>query len=756
MHLSSIGSRNRLTCATTALLCIGASPAFGQIGSTVQASAEAETVGESAGDGTVLRDAGPVIEDIVVTAERRETNIQRTPIAISAIEGGSLRAKQLVNVESLASQIPNLTFSRSGADSKVFIRGIGLDSASPGSDPRVAIYTDGVYNPRSQAALSSLFDLQRIEVLSGPQGTLYGRNATAGAMNIISREPGKFLNGYGTLTAGNYGLLRTEGAVGGPLSDTVSARLAFQTSDRNGYGKNIQSGEDVDDEHSRAVRAKLAFHPSSALDIKLTGDYRREKDHSFGYHFLRNVPGFTQFSQALGYRLASNPRDTAGPGPLTFVESYGSSGTLTLDLGGATVTAISGWRHINEDYKIAADQSTSGFAPLFIRSKSDALSQELRVADKIGPLDVLVGAYYFHEKLDTGIGAALSQAYFGLPSFDLIQGTLSGGRQVTNAYALFTQETLHIADGLGLDLGLRYSKEKRRTAEHSQVVFAPYDLTAPFFAVDPSATLINQRATWSSTNPKVTLHYQVNDSVFTYATYSVGFKSGGFNIGGLQPPFNPEKLTNFEVGLKTDLFDHRLRANLAGFWYDYKNLQVNIVEGIQNITRNAAKARLYGVEADFTALPLDDLQLSLNASWLHSEYLDYVTPDPLDPMGTPLQLAGNQLNYAPKYKISGEAAYTFHSGIGDITPRINLLYIDRIYFDQFNHLFVSQKARTELNLYVDLVSDDTNWSVNLFVKNATNDLYESGGTLGAPIFNFAVTGLVGAPQTFGGSITRRF
>lgn len=713
------------------------------------------------------------IADIIVTAERREASVQQTPIAISAVGGDTLQKQQIVDIESLAGKMPSVTFGRNSGSTKVFIRGIGLDSITPGSDPRVAIYTDGVYSARSQVAFVGFYDIERVEVLAGPQGTLYGRNATAGAINIITRNPTDQLEGYGTLTVGNYALIRTEGAISGPLADGISGRIAFNTADRNGYGENIQTGQDVDDEHSRAIRGKLEIEPSSAFNVMLEADYFHADDHSGGYHYFRNSPGKESFSILRGFERPENIRDYAGNGPWQKLTNWGGSATATIDLGGPVLTSVTGYRRFKQDLHHSSDMTTSGYLPNFIRERAKQFTQELRLTHTIGPVDILVGAYYFREKAFAGLHALPAPIYFGIPSTPQLPntgqpvGAIYGGDQLTKAYAAFSQVTINLTDRLGIDLGLRYSSEKRDLVEHSIFdVLNPLDPSLPFFDAVPASAIKAQKAKWTSTDPKVTVHYQFSDTVFGYASFSEGFKSGGFNPGFLQDPFDPETITAYEVGLKADLFERRLRANISAFRYDYKNLQVNIAEGIQLITRNAAAAKLYGVEGQFTALPIDDLRIDLSLAWLDTKYTDYITGDPSFPgQGDPgvflpggapaFDLSGNQLAYAPKFKIDGEIGYTFRSANGNFTPRLNVMWVDKIFFSQFNHPWVQQPARTEVNAFLDYASSDGTWSATAFVRNLTNNTYEVSATVFSDFIGSQVGGQLGAPRTYGLSVTKR-
>lgn len=693
------------------------------------------------------------VADIIVTAERRQSSVQKTPLAITAIGGGDLQKQQITNLEGLGSKLPSVNFQRSGTDARIYIRGIGIDAVSPGQDPRVAIYSDGVYNARTQAVLGGLYDIERVEVLRGPQGTLYGRNSTAGAINIITRDPTSTLSGYGTLAVGNYALVQTEGAIGGPLSDALSARVSFQTANRNGYGENIQTGGEVDDQNTRAVRAKLLFQPSSDVKISLNGDYYREDDHSGGYHFIRDYPGRTNVGVLFGYVVPDSPRDYAGQGPNAKVTNYGTALTGVFGLGDIEITSISAYRHLNSRIETSADQSTAGFAPVTYLERSNQFSQELRAAYSAGRFKLVTGAYYFHEKNFAETAAPLSGAYFGLDQA-LRQGAQYGGSQKTNAYALFAQGTFDITDTLGVDLGIRYSREKRSTVGYNQFDFGRLFPSTPTLL--PGLFIpISGSKTYTATDPKVALHYQLTQTILLYASYTKGFKSGGFNIGFPQPAFNPEKITDYEGGIKADLFERRLRINLSAFHYGYSQLQVNITEGVQLLTTNAGKAELYGGELELTALPTDDLRLSANIALLHAKFTEYDTGDPANPELGTLDLSGNRLSNAPSLRINTEVGYTFHTRVGDITPRATVDYTGKVYFDQFNRPFNDQAGKTLVNLNLDLDAGK-GWSASAFVKNLTNKLYVTSSTVSAGILGFQIAGTVGAPRTFGLSVTKQF
>lgn len=716
------------------------------------------------------------IADIIVTAERRRSSVQTTPIAISAITGDTLQSQQVTNIESLTTRLPNISFSRNGGDARIFIRGIGVDSIAPGADPRVAFYTDGAYNARVQAAFGSFYDVERVEVLSGPQGTLYGRNATAGAVNIITRDPGSELNGYGKVTIGNYSTLRTEGAIGVPISDNLGVRLAVQTADRSGYGTNIISGDDVDDEKTRAARGKIKYDDGT-FSATLQGDYFLQNDNSAGFRYLQQPPGQPHFAvSVLGAKLPVNPRDYAGPGPEMRVEAYGGTGTLEYDLGDITLTSISAYKHLDSHSYTSPDGSTLApiLQPADFVERSNSFTQELRVGGKIGIVDMVVGAYYFHEKNFAGILGGNNLLYFTGGAVDFLAlGAVFRGKQKTDAYAVFTQNTINVTDRFGIDVGARYSHEKR-----SVVTLNRFDLATPYnrhpmFPDAETDARFDGTDSWSSFDPKIGIHYQASANLYLYASYSTGFKSGGFNVAFLQPAYDPEDIKDFEFGIKADLFDRRLRLNLAGFYYKYSNLQVNIVGGPlgnQLITDNAAKAELRGFELNAIAQPTEDLLINFDVAYLDSEYKEYVTPDftglydgitDVLPNGTAPEngtydLSGNPLTYAPKWKLHGALAYTMHAGEVDITPRIDVTYTSRQEHSVLALPFSSQENYTLVDLFLDYDWKDAGVRASLFMKNATDKLYRVSSTVGSNYFGFPIVGQLGAPRTYGVSVMKSF
>jgi iron complex outermembrane receptor protein len=700
------------------------------------------------------------LDDIIVTAQRRSETAESTPLAITAVSGKDLQSTGVISIEGLSKSIPNVEFGGLGGDAKIFIRGVGYDSISPGGETRVAVYDNNVYQSRSQTAFTTLYDIDRVEVLRGPQGTLYGRNAVAGAINIITADPGAQLNGYISGQAGNYSLMQTEGAIGGPVTEWLGVRVAGQTVDRGGYGHNIGTGEPVDDAHSRSVRLTLLAKLADNVQDRLVADYYNARDHNFGYRYLGESfpgPGYVPIPVVLGDRVPTNLEDTAGLGPLNHLQAYGVSNELSVSVNELlTLTSVTGYRHLGSQI---ADSVYGGVHDVAIQSiyeNSNSYSEEVRLSGGNSNFNYIVGGYYFYEDHVTDNRAPFSLLLFGGPD-QFVQFYNAGGFEKTKAYAGFGQADIKLLSGLTLSVGLRYSHEKKDLNEFVSVdLTTPYDTSVPIGPLFPTTGLNPQTVSYSSVDPRASLTYQFDPRVIGYVTYSQGFKSGGFNIGGLQPAFKPERIKDYEIGLKGDYLNGRLRANIAAFYYDYTNLQVNETRGFSEQTLNAASAKIKGVEAEITALPTTHLRVSLNAAWLNATYSEFITDDPARlSLGT-LNLAGNRLNYAPKYKAGLDVAYTIPSPYGDFTPTADVIRTDIVYFTPYNTPRLSQPARTNLDLSMRWVGMNPDWTGSLFVRNVTNKIYITGAGVNNPILAFNRSGQVSAPRTYGIQVTRHF
>lgn len=711
---------------------------------------------------------GQGITDIVVTAQRREESLQKVPIAVSAVTSEALAKTGLVTVESLSGQVPNLNVSQNIGQARVTIRGIGIDSISLGSEGSVAFYQDGVFFTRSNAAMASFYDVDRVEVLRGPQGTLYGRNATGGSINIFTKAPTDNLDGYLSATIGNYGTINSEGAIGGPLSEGLQGRISFQTRYNNGFGENIATGHRIDNDNSQAVRAQLKYNAGD-LSVLLAGDYYRKDDASNGGHYfgrgqqlVRNGPFVQPLGEAFGGEIATNVRDLSNArDPYVKAEFYGGRLDVNYDVNDSvSLRSLSSYRHT--DFKSLTDIVGSSFDlfPLYNWETDDQFSQEFQVNYTSDNHKLVLGAYYLNDKVYGGSRGEYNVGTMASPFF--LQGYWAGGTQKTNTVAVFGQDTISVSDRLRVTLGARYSWEKKEINNVSEFNFA--DVYSPSYVVKTPFRADSK--SWSSFTPKVGIDFDLADRVMLYASYSKGFKSGLFDLmGDRAPAVNPEKVDAFDAGVK--LTTNSVRANLAGFYYKYKDMQVGKVTGAALLLENAATATIYGLEGEFTVKPVPaPLTLSVSASWLHARFDDYVSVDPArlfgdgvttDPSGAAaFDLNGNHLAQAPDYTVNASAEYVIDAPFGEFTLRAESLWQGRTYFDSFNTPQNQQGAYSLQNASITFNSDDKNWMISAFVRNIANKTIKGSAHVGFVPIGAPVLGYLLPPRTMGLTVRRNF
>ncbi len=693
------------------------------------------------------------IPDIVVTAQKRSSSVQKTALAITALGGGDLRSREINSVENLAPSLPNVNFGKNVGFARVAIRGVGLDTTVIGQEGRVAYHADGIYISRPSAVIATFFDINRVEVVRGPQGTLYGRNATAGAINVITNDPEQDFGGYGKVTVGNYGLVETNGAVTGGLSDTVSARFAFQTVNRGGYGHNFALDEDIDNEKTYAFRGKIKFAPSSTFDVVLSADYSHENDQAFVYHYLGvGSPGVVPLGQALGGTVPANPRDTNADVPQeNFRKFYGFGAVANLDLGFATLTSVTGYRHSYTDYRSEADGTSAVTATFHIEERARQISQELRLAGDVSHLKYLIGVYYFNENIYGN--NAFTPLRRPAPPFGFAQGVDFRGDSTTRASAVFGQLDYELVDGLTLSAGARYSHEKRGIDHMGmQDLATPYNPAVPF--VYTQFQVASQSV--NSFTPRLGIEYKATPDMLLYATYAKGFKSGGFNNNAFGDPLEPEKLTDYEGGIKAEFFDRTLRTNLAAFYYDYTNLQLQKILGTVAVPLNAGRAVVKGIEAEIAVRPVQNLELSGNFSHLDTTIKDFATSDASRPALGVITIDGNRLPQAPRYTINLAAAYTIETPAGDFTLRGEGAWTDRVYFSFYNRPEVSQAGYGKYNAFLNYKNDRNGVTASLFIRNIANKRTISSAQVSAGFSRFPIVGAFDPPRTYGASLGYSF
>ena len=752
----------RLLLGATALVAVAALPtvAFAQ----EAAEDDAEASGE-----------------IIVTAQKRAQSLSDVSLSVSAVGADKLATNNTVTIESLQNLVPSISFGNDFNFAKLFIRGIGLSSSLPGVDPSVALHVDGAVVSLAQAQLGSMFDLERVEVLRGPQGTLYGRNATGGTVNLITAKPTDQLDGYFRQTIGGDAfLLQTDAAIGGPIAEGLNGRLAVQWIRRDGYGINEFTGNDVDNARQFSARAHLDIKPSDSFSFLLTGEYHGEDDRSLAIKFREiSFPGTTVPSlTSLGQRtnpdgspvgFATNVRNlNTNFDPINDRDQWAITGTATINLSDAlTVKSITSYRDFEAIFFHDFDMSTYRGYPLAQTSSTQTsanhwqpvfenqFSQDLQLNVETDNIHAVAGFFYLddHIEVENHIG------YDVLTNTDPFRVQFDGTLDV-ETWAAYANLTYDLSDQLSLKAGGRYSWEKRHYLSNSGVGTA-----ATGFVLDP--LVWDATKTWTDFSPSLGFEFRPNDDVMLYFNWSRGFKSGTAEIGSrrtslaqVTPFVNPEKVEAFEGGLKYSA--GTLQTNLAVFYHRLKDAQFQRTFPIPNPPffasqlENAARSRAYGAELEFNWRPSRMFNLGGSVAYLDSKFTRFFSKDPLNaalfgPGGSSVpdqDLSGNYTRMSPKWSLNLNPELRF-DGFSESTFTLgaNLAYRSKQFHTEFNDDRLAQDgyAMVDANLKWRDASDK--YSVNLWVKNLFDELVWSGSY--AVATSRTIGGTLMPPRTYG-------
>lgn len=713
-------------------------------------------------------DVAPVIEEIIVTSSRRATNVQTTATAVSALSGEDLVNRSIDNIEGLGQFNPSMDVSVFQGEAQIYIRGVGYSGIVGGTDSSTAVHIDGVYMSRASAAVPGFFDLERVEVVRGPQGTLYGRNATSGSVNLITKKPTSEFEAEGSLLIGDYNRYRAFGAISGPITDGINARLAIQTEDRDGYTTLVRPVEDAaglgsvtgEAENKDEIMARLTvqFDPTDDLSVTLSGDYFEADDAGSVWIYMDPGTGTNPFLRGLleadGHFLPK-PYSRRYESDIEHVNKpkiWGLTANLEWDLDDYTLTSLTAYKETNPFNRNDLD-TTGGFGVDQLREEDhEQFSQEFQLSSPEGEkLEWILGLYYFEEEnvVRNEYFLPFVEEQFGLPKTDCCLLRLNGTSEST-AMAVFGEATYDLSDKFELVVGGRYSWEERGGSN---------DVT---FQNLLGGTLANQAdfedEDWDAFTPKLGLNYYLNDDVFVYGTVSEGFKAGGFNIGSYQnTPFEPEEILSYELGVKADFLGSRLRLNTALFYYDYTDLQIQDVEANNTVVRNAANAVIQGLELEGTALLTESLQLDFGVTFLDTEFQDVNLLDPKAPELGIQDLEGNSLPRAPETKFVVGLQYTVNlPNDGVVFFRGDYKWQDKVYFSSFNNPVLSQDSYGWAKARVAYQSPEGNWDVAAFVDNISDEVVATNATFNGDIIDSTVTGNLAPPRTYGMEIHVRY
>lgn len=673
-------------------------------------------------------------EEILVTARKREERVQDVPIAMTVFDAEDIAARGVNALRDLEHSVPNLMFTSvdNVVSPQISLRGISSDARNIGFESGLSLYVDGVYTGRPSSFSVDMLDVAQVEVLRGPQGTLFGKNTTAGAINIITRAPSQEFEGNLELQYGNYDALRVRASASGPIvKDKLAIRVGGYMRKRDGYQHNLHTGGDLYTEDSKGAQAKLLLTPTDGFDLQIAID---------GLHD-RYRPNVNEMATGLG--ATGTPRDVDIDTPVYQERDvFGTSATANLDFGPATLTSISAYRTTDIEFLTDDDGSSNPFLTGLFKEDQEQVSQELRLASNGSTrFSWVAGLYYFHQRVTT---SRLSRLTNLLPF--QIDVTLDA-KVLTDSYAAFGQFDYKITDALTLTGGLRYTSEKK-TLDMNLV-------GSPLFGI-ATVSLSGHRYKEDDLSPTLGLAWRPNDTLNLYAKVAKGFKSGGFNadyVPSALVDFDSESATNYEAGAKYVSPDRAVRANLAVFVTDYRDLQVIQFQQFAGFNiSNAAEATIKGVELDFEASPIAGLRFDGSVGYLDATFDSFK-----DAGGAGVDYDGNRLPEAPRWTASFGAQYTHDVGVGSVTLRGDMTYRAHYFVDPENAPADRISGYTLYSARLGFTTADGGWTVELWGKNLANKRYMNargtpvlGGLLGQEYVNY------GAPRTYGVRLAAAF
>ncbi|TVV74720.1 TonB-dependent receptor [Sphingomonas solaris] len=740
--------------------------------------------------------------DILVTARRREEKSQDVPIAINAFGAAQIEATRTYNLRDLQQLTPSLVVTNTNPrNTSINIRGLGNNVAvyNDGLEPAVGVYLDGVYLARPGQTVFDLADLERIEVLRGPQGTLFGKNTSAGAVVVTTKSPTFDPEAGGDISFGNHDFRQLHAYASGPLTDTLAARLFVSKTDRDGFTYNRADGRYRQSYHDLGLRGQLLYKPNEAFQLRVIADYGRQHANTAGSILtgaIRSYDNGTVFANNFydrAARLGYTPvpadiglRTTdADANPRYRMNQHGIAATADLDVGAATLTSVTAYRAWNWYPHNDGDSTSLDAGSDFHQSNNQRqFSQELRAASNgTNRIDYVAGLYYLYQSIKAeAVNNYGTQAagWFLPPSTDPVVGAaalngysiISHSRPVTNSYAAFAQTILHVTPTIDLTTGLRYTYETKRgyfdqeatgaslagltTAQQAaaQAIRARYGVANYYDAETKKGRLSGQ----------ATLSWKITPQVLTYATYARGNKFGGLNLANItttgpfaaNPVIQPETIDSYEVGLKTSWLGGRITANVAGFWTDDKGYQTTIVDLDRNsfsFFANAGKVRTRGFEGDLRVAPARWISLYASGTYDDARYVSYPnSPCPIEVTGQTLcDLGGSRLPGVSKW--AGSAGGELKAPVGTRFGHDSEVYLGGDYSYRSNFYTTANDSRYSLIPHYDIVnlragvrSEDGRFDVQVWARNLTNKDYFlslSAANTGA------ITGTLGDPRTYG-------
>jgi outer membrane receptor protein involved in Fe transport len=722
------------------------------------------------------------LEEVVITAQLRKERLQEVPISVQVVSGESLAEENLNSLVSVAQTVPSVYVGGSaGRVNEIVIRGLGGGNTQAFDQP-VGIFVDGVYHGRSRITTGTFLDLERVEILKGPQSTFFGNNAIAGAFNIVTRKPGKTSDGWIRALYGEDGQYALEGAGGGPVSDTFGIRGAVTFNGTDGWIENVNTGENQPEQDNVAGRLTFAFNPSDDLEAMLKVEGSRNQDASGLVLQLAGCPAPAPFVPAAGFCAAALglgvptgldiDQNSVNDGQESNVDTAEGVFTVNYNRWGHVFTSITGYHEYQYNLNLDADLTPLSLLHIQAPEEYDQISQEFRIASPTGKtIEYLAGVYFQNDHLDFAQRFNyffLNDTIASIPSFEDLVPYLPLGQetnysQTEKSYAVFGSVTWNITDRLSLTGGLRGSWVEKDslwnqffatgTQDYGGQVPLPDDLQALAsslpFGLGEAGTRTGSRSD-DAVLPSARLQYKVDPDVMLYASYARGFLAGGFNGAGTgadgNEPYDPEYADAYEVGLKSEWFNRKVLLNVSLFRTEYTDLQVTISEttsggGFINQTRNAAASVSQGVELETRWNVSDSVRLAAAVTYLDAHYESYPNAgltqlqtfcrvdNPTDPycvnrfpngVGPVQDLSGAQQGRAPEWSGSVNGSYTLRlPGDYRLTTDLSAYYSDDFAYNIFDELDFGY-TRYDGRLTFEPPGD--HWAFDLIGKNLSDEV----------------------------------
>ncbi len=673
-----------------------------------------------------------VLEEITVTAQKRSESLQSVPITITALTSDRLAQANISRTDNLSFITPSLNFTRTANYASIYMRGIGTDTFSPGSEPSVALYVDGVYIADNSTSVLAFNNIERIEVLKGPQGTLYGRNAAGGLISIITRTPTQDLQADASVGYGNFNATEAKAYVGGGIAHNLAADIAVSWRHQGrGYARNIaqiptQAGSRVGIEDYINARTKWVADFAENVKFTFSANYSSGDNTTFS----PRQPGPNQASAPVvppGGVISSVPNDYSVNWERAHLQSYGASGKLEIQTDAVNIVSITAWRKANGDNYGDLDDTDVDTGHFDTFTKYKQFTHEVQFLSPEGSkIDWIVGAFYMNA--DQGYDPI--KVYGPYPILYLTTSYKSRIESVAG----YAQSTVHVFENGRFTAGFRYTYDRKNFRGTS---LPGVDVT-----------------TWKKPTWRLAYDHTVGENTMLFASYNRGFKSGAYNTAfGTPPAIDPVTVDAFEVGIKTDLLDNRLRVNASAFYNTIRGIEARVVlpGNLGIVLQNAAKGRSQGIDGDITAIVTDDLRMNVGFSWVDNKYISFpgaaiYVPNPNGPgfLNSTMDASGNHLPRTPT--LSGSIGFNYNHTLGDeskIYANALLFLSSKTYWDPSDRIVSS--GYHVLNGTIGYTLPGGQWSAEIWGQNITNEKYAafvSGG-------NNSDRWAYGIPRTFG-------